>query len=216
MTKASTAVDLNAAASTSVVGQTTTFTLQVAPISPSAGKPTGTVTFLDNGAPTATVPLDPATGQASFSTASLGLGPHTIAATYSGDADFAPSRSGSTQETVAAAATRSTLTIEAFRNKRGKIIKVELVAHVLVVSPGAGVPTGVVTYFRKGHPIRTAVLSNGTAIQTFKKRGALRKSFSVEYSGGADFDASTSPAVVPTPRSLRTSARPLTAFFKRG
>ncbi len=107
-----------------------------------------------------------------------------------------------------------TLTAQAVRNKRGKIVKVELLSQVLVVSPAVGVPTGVVTFFRKGHAIRTATLGNGTAVQTFTKLAALKKSFTVEYRGTADFSASTSPAVVPTLKSLKTSVRPLTAFFR--
>jgi autotransporter-associated beta strand protein len=216
VSKASTAAALSVAIGTPVFGQSTTFTAQVAPISPGAGHPTGTVTFLVDAVPIATMPVNPTTGQASFSTSTLGVGSHTITATYSGDASFTSSQSGATQENVAAAATQSTLTIQAVRNKRGKIIKVELVSQVLVVSPGVGVPTGVVTYFRKGHPIRKTVLSNGTAVQTIQKQGALKKSFTIRYSGNSDFDASTSPPVVPTMKSLKMSARPLTVFLSRG
>jgi hypothetical protein len=157
-----------------------------------------------------------ATGQASFSTASLGHGSHTITAAYSGDGNFASSQSGSTTETVAAAGTQTTLTVQAIRNKRGKITKVEFVSQVLVVSPGGGVPTGGVTYFRKGLPVQTVRLSGGRAELTLKAKQAVRKSFTVRYVGDGNFGASTSSTVVLTKKSLKTLARPLIGFLGRG
>ncbi len=118
--KAGSSVGVGESLSTSVVGQGVTFTVQVAPISPSTGHPTGTVTFFADGNPVATATVNPATGQASFSTTSLGLGSHTITADYSGDSDYTSSQSGPTAETVSAAATETVLTTTAVRNKRGK------------------------------------------------------------------------------------------------
>jgi autotransporter-associated beta strand protein len=201
ITKASTSTGLSGATSTSVVGQAVSFTVQVAPVSPGAGSPTGTVTFSVDGNPVATEPVNATTGQASFSTASLGHGSHTITAAYSGDANFASSQSGSTTETVAAAGTQTTLTVQAIRNKRGKITKVEFLSQVLVVSPGGGVPTGGITYFRKGLPVQTVRLSGGRAELTLKAKQALRKSFTVRYDGDGNFSASTSSTVVPTKKS---------------
>ncbi len=88
VTQAGSSLALSASNGTSVLGQTTTFTAQVAPISPGTGQPTGTVTFLADNVPIATVPVNPTTGRASFDTASLGVGSHAITATYSGDAEF--------------------------------------------------------------------------------------------------------------------------------
>jgi autotransporter-associated beta strand protein len=205
VTKASTSTGLTGATIASVVGQAVTYIVHIAPISPGAGEPTGTVSFLVDGRPVATANVDPTTGQASFSTSSLGHGSHTITAAYSGDADFAPSQSGSVQDTVAAAGTQSTLTVEAVRNKRGKITKVELLSQVLVVSPGGGVPTGVVTYVRKGRPIKTVALHGGRAELTLRANRALKRPFTVQYGGDGSFGASTSAAVVPTAKSLKSS-----------
>jgi hypothetical protein len=56
-----------------------------------SGTPTGSMLFLDGSTPLATVPL---TGEtASFTTATLTMGQHTITATYSGDAVFATTTS---------------------------------------------------------------------------------------------------------------------------
>jgi len=114
---------------------------------------------------------------------------------------------------VAAAGTQTTLTVQAVRNKRGKISRVELLLQVQVVSPGHGLPTGAVTYFRKGLPFRTVGLSGGKAELTLKAKKALRKPFTVRYDGEGNFNASTSSTVVLTRKSLKTLARPLIAFF---
>ncbi len=213
--QASTGASLSESVGSSVVGQGVAFSVQVTPVSPGAGAPTGTVTFSVDGSPVATAPVDPATGRASFTTASLGRGTHTIAATYSGDADFVSSQSGSAQETVAPAGTQTALTVQAVRNRRGKVTKVELVAHVLVAPPGSGAPSGAVTYLRKGRPFRTVALSGGRAELTLRTNQALHKKFTVQFGGDADFNASSSSSVVPTPRSLAIPARLLSALFSR-
>ena len=198
ISQAGTSAGLSGSASTSVVGQAVTFSVQVAPVGPGAGQPTGTVTFVVDGNPVATSAVNPATGQASFSTASLGHGPHTITATYAGDSDFVSSQTGSVQETVAAAGTESGLTALAIRNRRGKITGVELVTQVSVVPPGGGVPTGAVTYFRKARRIPSVALSGGRAELTLKVNQALKKPLTVQYGGDANFSASTSAPVVLT------------------
>jgi hypothetical protein len=204
--QASTSAGLSGSAGTSVVGQVVTFSVQVAPVSPDAGQPTGTVTLLVDGNPVATSAVNPATGQASFSTASLGRGPHTITATYAGDSDFVSSQTGSVQETVAAAGTESGLTALAIRNRRGKITGVEFVTQVSVVPPGGGVPTGTVTYFREARQIQLTALSGGRAELTLKVNQALKKPFTVQYGGDGNFSASTSAPVVLTRKSLKTLA----------
>jgi trimeric autotransporter adhesin len=216
ISRASSSIATSVSVSTTVVGQIDTITAQVAPVSPNSGHPTGDVTFLVDGTPIATVPVNSATGQASFSTSSIALGSHAVTATYSGDSNFQPSQSTSNTLVVGAASTRSILTAEAVRNKRGKIVNVILDSQVLAVSPGAGVPTGVVTYFRRGHVVASEALVDGTASLTLKAAKALNKGFTVEYSGDAEFDLSASAKVTPTKKSLKASARPLTAFFKRG
>jgi streptogramin lyase len=81
---------LLAGANPSTYGQNVTFTATVS--SQSGGIPTGTVTFNSDGPPQPPVTLSIVDGQtvATFS-ASLGVGPHSIGASYSGDRTFAPS-----------------------------------------------------------------------------------------------------------------------------
>jgi hypothetical protein len=74
------------APTTAVAGQPVTFT---ATVTSSAGAPTGTVAFFDNGASLGSVDLD-ANGQATLTT-SLDVGFHAVSALYVGSPDFLPS-----------------------------------------------------------------------------------------------------------------------------
>ena len=91
-TTTATTTTLTAAPNPSIPGISVTFTATVAAAS---GTPTGTITFSIDGVAQAPVKLTLFNGQAqaSFSTSSLGLGDHTIVATYSGGPGFAPSTS---------------------------------------------------------------------------------------------------------------------------
>jgi hypothetical protein len=75
-------------------GQAVTFTAIVTPAAgSSAGNPTGTVTFSIDGVAQTPVTLTVSGGNnlATFTTASLGIGTHTISAVYNGDSTFAAS-----------------------------------------------------------------------------------------------------------------------------
>ena len=82
------ATSLGSSGSPSTQGQSVTFTATVSCSTP----PTGTVTFSDGATTLATVALSGA-GVATFSTAALVLGTHTITAVYAGDANCATSTS---------------------------------------------------------------------------------------------------------------------------
>jgi hypothetical protein len=88
---AATATQLTTSASSATVGQATTFTATVAG-PPGSGIPTGVVTFLDGATPLGAIGLD-AVGRAVLTTSALGVGTHTIAASYGGDTSFSPSTS---------------------------------------------------------------------------------------------------------------------------
>lgn len=83
---------ITSSANPSFAGSSVTFTAVVTATNGSA--PTGTVVFTDSGTPLQTVTLTPITGNASsarFTTATLSIGSHPIAAFYSGDAEFSSS-----------------------------------------------------------------------------------------------------------------------------
>jgi len=71
-------------------------TLTATVTSQSTGTPTGSVTFLDGATQLGQATLD-ANGQAQFSTSTLGVGAHAIAARYGGDVNFDSSSGGLTQ-----------------------------------------------------------------------------------------------------------------------
>ncbi len=94
--KAPTSTTLISSANPSNVAQGVTFTSTTIAGTPAGGTPTGTVTFWDGVTTLGTGTLDGA-GQATLTTAALGVGLHTITAEYGGDAN----RSGSTSPGLA-------------------------------------------------------------------------------------------------------------------
>jgi len=83
----------------SVYGDPLTFTATVAVVAPGVGTPSGTVTFIDGAATLGTGSLD-ATGKATFTTAALSAGSHSIVAVYGGAALFTGSTSAALSQTV--------------------------------------------------------------------------------------------------------------------
>jgi hypothetical protein len=202
VTRAGTTSELGTSLNMAVVGQDSTYTVQLAPANPGAGTPTGMVTFSSDGAPIGTAPVD-GSGRATLFVSTLDRGTHTITASYSGDANFQASQSNAVQALVSAAGTRSLLTVQAVRNKRGKVTAVKLLSRVLALTPGTGVPAGVVAYLRNGKSFGTASSRDGTAVIQLKPKQALKQTFSVQYSGGGNFAGSTSAPVKVTQGLLK-------------
>jgi Glycoside hydrolase family 44/Bacterial Ig-like domain (group 3) len=98
--KIATTTSVMASATQLTPGQNVTFTAGVAPQT-GTGVPTGSITFLDGQTQLGTVTLNG--GAASFSTANLAAGTHTITAAYSGDSNYAASISATSTVTVAVA-----------------------------------------------------------------------------------------------------------------
>ena len=121
-----------------------TFTATVAPVSPGAGTPTGTVTFKDGTTVLGTGTLD-ASGRATFTTSSLGVGNHSITAVYGGNTNYKASTSAALTQTVKRASTMTTLASSA-ANPSVYPQAVTLTATVSPVSPGARTPTGTATF----------------------------------------------------------------------
>src|SRR5207253_9564357 len=99
----------------SVFGQPVTFTATVAAKSPGAGTPTGTVTFKDGLSTLGTGTLN-GSGQAMFTTSTLAVGPHSITASYGGDATFSGSTSSPLTQTVKRARARTTTLVSSSGN----------------------------------------------------------------------------------------------------
>lgn len=91
-----TSTTISSSANPSDAGQAVTFTSTVA--GAGGGTPSGRVTYLDSGTPLGTVVLT--NGQASFTTAGLAPGSHTITAVYLGTAGFDNSASAGLTQVV--------------------------------------------------------------------------------------------------------------------
>ncbi|WP_167344252.1 Ig-like domain-containing protein, partial [Streptomyces novaecaesareae] len=111
-----------------------------------------------------TATLD-AGGTATFTTSTLGVGTHVLTAVYSGDTAFNGSTSAVDAQTVTTADTTTALTSLPDPSVFGQA-KV-LTATVTAVAPGAGTPTGTVSFFDGATLLGTATLdAGGTATFT--------------------------------------------------
>jgi autotransporter-associated beta strand protein len=195
----------------SVFGQPVTFTATVTPVPGIPGTPTGTVTFRDGTNVLGTGTLN--NGVATFTTtASLSVGAHAITTVYNGDNNFAGSTSLSLTQTVNQASTTSTVTGSPNPASVGQ--SVTFTATVTANAPGAGTPTGTVS-FRDGVTLLgTAALdSTGRAFLPTSSLAAGAHTITVVYSGDSNFATSTSQpffqtVFTPTMTTLSSSPNP--------
>ncbi|MDB4938657.1 MAG: hypothetical protein JWP87_5629, partial [Labilithrix sp.] len=175
----------------SVFGQSVTVTASVA--SASGTPTTGSVTFKDGATVLGTVNVDGA-GQASVSTAALGVGAHSITATYGGALSYAASTSAALTQTVSKATTTAALSSSVNPTITGG--STTFTATVSVSAPGAGTPTGTAT-FKDGATVlgSSAISAAGVATLSTSALSVGTHSITVDYSGDASFAGSTSPAV---------------------
>src|SRR5439155_400115 len=144
--QAATSTSISSSVNPSVFGQSVTFTATVSASAPGAGTRGGTVTFYDGLTSLGTGTLAVVNGldQATFSTAALSVASHTITASYGGDGNFTTSTSSAVSQTVNKAASSTSLTSSANPSVYGQ--SVTFTATVSATSPGAGTPTGTVTF----------------------------------------------------------------------
>jgi hypothetical protein len=180
---------LTSNAHTAVFGQQVTLT---ATVTAAKGVPTGTVSFFDGGTPLGEVALDP-NGQARL-LVQLATGTHSLHASFAGIAPFTASASASLSETVNKDATTTKLSVDT--DAFGISGFVLLTATIAPVAPGAGSPTGTVTFFEGDKIIGTGTVSGGQATLFLERKlGPGKHTVTAVYSGDDDFEASTSPAV---------------------
>jgi putative Ig domain-containing protein/Big-like domain-containing protein len=180
-----------------VFGQPVSFTATVT----TSGDPvsTGSVQWLVDGSDAGSPVAVGADGKASFGpVADLSVGMHTIEADYGGSDQDATTTA---QFKVVVAMAQTTTTI--------KVTGAALVATVTPVAPGAGTPTGTVTFAVNGAAVGTVDLpASGTAKLAVKSAGS--ETASAAYSGDDSFapsSASTS-TTDPTITAKITSAHP--------
>ena len=168
------------------------------------GPPGGAVTFVDGTTVLGTAILN-ATGTATLTLKTLGVGSHSIAAVYSGDSTFQPSSSAALTETVARAQSTATLTASTASSVYGQSVTFR--ATIKAMAPGSGTPTGTVTFTDKtaNTVLGTVSLSGGVASLAIKALGVGGHTIVATYSGDANFQASGSASVTETVNQAATT-----------
>ncbi len=187
----------------SVFGEPLSFTAAVTTNSPGAGTPTGTVSFSDNnGNPVTCTGGPPAldsNGTASCTTSTLPAGTTAVTGSYQADANFAGSTSAALPREVNKA---STATVVSSSSLSPSVFgqPVTFTTTVAAVAPGAGTPTGTVTFSDSNGDLVTctdgppALDSNGTTTCTTSTLPAGAPSITASYQGDANFLGGTSAA----------------------
>jgi hypothetical protein len=210
--QAATKVTLSVTTPTPVAGQPVTVKATVSAAVPGAGTPTGSVSFnltgglrcaagsISGGLPSAQtcVVTDPVAGQ------------FGVTARYSGDANFKTS-TAAVAVTVGKAGTATSVSSSPAHPAVGGAITLK--ATVAAVAPGAGTPSGTVSFTDGSTVLCTADLSSGnpgTAACTTSYPGSVSgRTVTATYNGNASFDPShgTTSLTVVYPPSL-TSVTP--------
>jgi flagellar hook assembly protein FlgD len=186
----------------STAGQSVTFTASVTAAVSGSGTPTGTVTFTVDGTGQTPVPLS--NGQATFSTATLSGGRHTITAVYGGDSNFNPSTSAALTQTVNQAGTTTTTTALT-SSPNPSTFGQSVTFTATVAASSGGTPTGTVSFTVDGTAQTAVPLSSGQATLSISTLNAGTHSITAAYNGDSSFTASTSAVLVQTVNKALTS-----------
>ena len=183
-----TSIALSSASSSTVYGQTATFTAVVTPAD--SGTPTGTVHFEEGGVDlgTGTLAVSGGNDQATFTVGSLPVGSNSIIAVYDGDGSYDGSTSDAYTQTVNQAYVSVLPGVSATMLAPGQ--PVTLTALVTAVSPGSGTPGGVVTFSDGSTTLGTATLSGGSVslnLSTGLPTAASGFNIQVSYGGDSNF-----------------------------
>ncbi len=192
--QAGSATSLSLSSSKVVYGQSVTFTATVGAVAPGSGTPTGSVEFFDG-----TTELDTADlsgGSATFGTATLAVGTHSITAQYLGDDNFtgstSPAQSLSVTSPVGVGTTTSVVS-SANPSVFGQ--SVTFTATVKASVPGHGTPTGTVAFLDGTSTLGTATVSAGRASFKISTLAVANNAITAVYSGDTTFAGSTSPTL---------------------
>ncbi|WP_215816431.1 Ig-like domain-containing protein [Pimelobacter sp. 30-1] len=210
---ATTTTSVSSAPNPSVVGQNVTITATVTPDAPATGDPQGAVQFEIDGQPGPYVALED--GTATMSTSTLARGTHQVKARYlSADPNFVTSVSTTATHTVNKAATRTTVVSSAPTAVSGQ--PVTFTATVGVVAPGAGSPSGTVTFTDGNTVLDTVPVSSATggiASVTLDDLGVGQHAIVATYDGDDSFTGSNGSVAQKVQRAqtstlLTSSANP--------
>ncbi|MHC5537132.1 beta strand repeat-containing protein [Singulisphaera rosea] len=209
VTAAATKATVTASPGVPVFGQSVTFTATVAFNGTLSGNPGGLVTFFDGTTALGTGTFSTTggvTATSTFSTTHLLVGLRTITASYAGTNNQAPIVSSPFSLIVGQDTTTAVVKPSLGSLSYGQ--SETFTATLSVSSPGAGVPTGTVTFKDGTSTLGTGTLqiNQGIATATFTTNGLAVGSHSITavYSGDAN-DLTTSSATLTLPVSINTT-----------
>jgi hypothetical protein len=180
-----------------LTGANVTFT---ATITGSSVTPTGSVTFQEGSTTLGTGTLN-GSGIATFSTTTLSMGPHSITAVYSGDADSLASTSLVATQTV-----QETTAITVASSNSPSLTGTSVTFAATVTTPGTGMPSGTVTFLDGSTVLGSATL-NGSLQATFVITSLPDGPHSITavYSGDVTNVSSTSVAITQNVQAVTTT-----------
>jgi hypothetical protein len=184
-----TGVGLSANLNPGVAGAAITFT---ATVTGQGTVPTGTITFRDGSTVIGTSALN-GSGIATLTLSTLGVGGHSITASYGGDAANASSTSLAFSETVAQATSQTGLTASASTITRGSAVTL-----TATVSGSGATPGGTVNFTDNAQPLGASALSGGTASITTSSLTVGQHSLTAVYAGDTNDTGSSSTVIVET------------------
>jgi hypothetical protein len=165
-----------------------------ATVTPSSA--TGTVQFLDGNTVLGTAAIS--AGSATMYLSTLSVGPHSITAVYSGDANDLGSTSAAVTETV----NMDPSTVTAISSLNPATVG-QSITFSATVTPSAA--TGTVQFLDGSTVLGTATIGNGAAALTLSNLPVGSHSITAVYSGDANDTASTSAVVAQTVNKLASS-----------
>jgi MYXO-CTERM domain-containing protein len=182
-----TTVALVSSVNPSVFGQPVTFT---ATLTSGAGTPDGNVNFFD-GATNIGANVALVGGIATLTKTDFTVGTHVISLQYAGNATFAASTSSDLEQAVTVA--KSATALGSSLNPSVSGDAVTFTATVTAVAPGAGLPTGTMTFSSDGAVIGTGSLDGaGKATLTTSALAIGTHAVTAAYGGDAKFGTSAS------------------------
>ena len=197
-----TSTGISATAGSITYGQSVTFT---ATVTAATGNPTGSVTFFDNGTAIGTSAVSTTAGvtKATLTLTTLPAGSDTVTATYGGSTEFAGSSTPPAGVAVSVAQAATTVVVTSNQNPSVSGQSVTITAAIFITAPGAGMPTGTVTFYDNGVVIGTG--SVGTSVPPGPAIGASMTTSSLSvaahpitatYGGDSNFLGSTTTATL--------------------
>lgn len=187
VTLISTQVTVTSSLNPSVWGQAVTFTATVAAVAPGTGTPAGNVEFLIDGEVISTASLDE-DGAATYSTAGLDVGSHSVTAHYVGAGNYAPGDADGLTQQVELIATQTDVTSSVNPSVFGQAVT--FTATVSALAPGTGTPAGSVFFYLDSSYVGSQDLAGGTASLTLDWLNVGGHTVAASYSGNAHYAAS--------------------------